>query len=92
MTKLSKIVLTGAAGNLGHVLRAPLSALCDSLASVDIVDLRTEALDNESFHKIDVAEMDLIAVLSNCPEELNDATGENGPTPIRVTLRRNQSF
>lgn len=30
------------------------------------------------------AEMDLIAVLSNCPEELNDATGANGPTPIRV--------
>jgi urea carboxylase-associated protein 1 len=30
------------------------------------------------------AEMDLIAVLSNCPEELNDATGDNGPTPIRV--------
>lgn len=38
------------------------------------------------------AEMDLIAVLSNCPEELNDATGENGPTPIRVVLRRDQSF
>ena len=61
MTKLSKIVLTGAAGNLGHVLRAPLSALCDSLASVDIADLRTETQGNESFHKIDVAEMDLIA-------------------------------
>ena len=30
------------------------------------------------------AEMDLIAVLSNCPEALNDATGANGPTPIRV--------
>lgn len=38
------------------------------------------------------AEMDLIAVLSNCPEELNNATGENGPTPIRVILRRDQSF
>lgn len=33
------------------------------------------------------AEMDLIAVLSNCPEELNDATGSNGPTPIQVIHR-----
>ncbi len=33
------------------------------------------------------AEMDVVAVLSNCPEELNDATGENGPTPIRVIHR-----
>ncbi|MEM7056150.1 MAG: DUF1989 domain-containing protein [Pseudomonadota bacterium] len=30
------------------------------------------------------AEMPVIAVLSNCPEELNDATGTNGPTPIQV--------
>jgi urea carboxylase-associated protein 1 len=30
------------------------------------------------------AEMDVIAVLSNCPEELNPATGTGGPTPIRV--------
>ncbi|MDH3472952.1 MAG: urea carboxylase-associated family protein [Rhodospirillales bacterium] len=30
------------------------------------------------------AEMDLIAVLSNCPEALNPATGAGGPTPIRV--------
>ena len=30
------------------------------------------------------ADMPVIAVLSNCPEELNDATGTNGPTPIRV--------
>ena len=30
------------------------------------------------------AEMPVIAMLSNCPEELNDATGANGPTPIRI--------
>jgi urea carboxylase-associated protein 1 len=30
------------------------------------------------------AEMDVIAVLSNCPEALNPATGAGGPTPIRV--------
>ncbi len=32
------------------------------------------------------AEMDLLAVLSNCPEELNDATGASGPTPIRALI------
>lgn len=32
------------------------------------------------------AEMDLLAVLSNCPEALNDATGASGPTPIRAVV------
>jgi urea carboxylase-associated protein 1 len=32
------------------------------------------------------AEMDLIAVLSNCPEELNPATGTQGPTPVRAIV------
>ncbi|MEO1291515.1 MAG: DUF1989 domain-containing protein [Pseudomonadota bacterium] len=34
------------------------------------------------------AEMPILAVLSNCPEELNAATGENGPTPIRAVVYR----
>ena len=32
------------------------------------------------------AEMDVLAVLSNCPEELNPASGANGPTPIRAIV------
>lgn len=32
------------------------------------------------------AEMDVLAVLSNCPEELNPATGSRGPTPIRAIV------
>lgn len=32
------------------------------------------------------AEMDVLAVLSNCPEELNPATGAKGPTPVRVIV------
>ena len=32
------------------------------------------------------AEMDVLAVLSNCPEELNLATGDQGPTPIRAIV------
>lgn len=34
------------------------------------------------------AEMDLVCVLSNCPEALNPAAGSNGPTPIRVVRWR----
>lgn len=32
------------------------------------------------------AEMDVLAVLSNCPEALNPATGDRGPTPIRAIV------
>lgn len=32
------------------------------------------------------AEMNVLAVLSNCPEALNDATGDAGPSPIRVLV------
>ncbi len=32
------------------------------------------------------AEMDVLAVLSNCPETLNPATGADGPTPIRAIV------
>ena len=32
-----------------------------------------------------LAEMDVLAVLSNCPEALNNATGMK-PTPIRVVV------
>jgi len=36
------------------------------------------------------AEMPVLAVLSNCPEELNPATGLNGPTPIRAMVWRSE--
>jgi len=32
------------------------------------------------------ADMDVLTVLSNCPEALNDATGDAGPTPIRAIV------
>lgn len=34
------------------------------------------------------AEMGVLAVLSNCPEALNEATGSGGPTPIRAIVYR----
>ena len=36
------------------------------------------------------AEMPVLAVLSNCQEELNPATGLNGPTPIRAMVWRSE--
>lgn len=32
------------------------------------------------------AEMDVLAVLSNCPNALNPATGDKGPTPVRAIV------
>ena len=34
------------------------------------------------------AEMPVLSVLSNCPAELNPATGANAPTPIRAVVWR----
>lgn len=50
------------------------AGIADSLSKPgDFVDLR--------------AEMDVLAVLSNCPEALNPATG-SGPTPVRIIIYR----
>lgn len=37
------------------------------------------------------ADMDVLVVLSNCPEALNAATG-SGPTAIRVIVYRRESL
>lgn len=63
--------------NVNFFMNVPVGA--DGVAQIvdsqsapgDYVDLR--------------AEMDVIAVLSNCPEELNAAVGD-GPTPIRTVV------
>ena len=65
--------------NVNFFMRVPVTA--DGSAAIvdgtskpgDYVDLR--------------AEMNILAVLSNCPEALNPATG-SGPTPIRVVIYR----
>lgn len=48
---------------------------------VDITDSQSRAGDFVDLR----AEMDVIAVLSNCPQELNPAAGD-GPTPIRAII------
>lgn len=60
---MQKIVLTGAAGNLGHELRPMLASKCTELVSTDITDLRSAPLANERFVRADVAKMDEIGPL-----------------------------
>ena len=60
---LSKIVLTGARGNLGHELRAPLSAMCRELVTTDIREAPADLLPNETYVTADLAQMEQIAPL-----------------------------
>lgn len=57
---LKKIVLTGACGALGTVLREPLSKLADTLVSTDIAPAPETLLPNEIFVQADLAERDQI--------------------------------
>ncbi len=56
--KLSKIVLTGAAGRLGSYLREPLSKLCEELVSTDIKDQPGALYPGESYVQADLANLD----------------------------------
>ena len=60
---MKKLVLTGAAGRLGSVLREPLSKLCDELISSDILDGPDTLFENERFIKADLGNLDEIVSL-----------------------------
>ena len=60
---MKKIVLTGAAGNLGTVLREPLSEMADALLSTDIAVAPDKLLPNETYVQADIAEMEQIGPL-----------------------------
>ncbi len=53
---MKKLVLTGAAGRLGQILRKPLSQLCDQLVTTDIVEGQGALLPNETFIRADLAD------------------------------------
>ena len=61
---MKKIVLTGAAGRLGSILRAPLSRLCETLVSSDIAEDIGTLNANERYIRADLADkaaiMDLL--------------------------------
>lgn len=60
---MKKLVLTGAAGQLGSRLRAPLLKMCDELVSTDQVDDIGMLLDGESYVKADLANLDAMVDL-----------------------------
>ena len=60
---MKKLVLTGAAGRLGSFLRAPLSKMCETLVTTDILDGSDELLPNETFVKADLSDLDAMVDL-----------------------------
>lgn len=63
MKMIKKIVLTGAAGRLGNLCRRPLSAMCETLVSSDIVAGIDDLAANETYVQADIgvaAEVDAL--------------------------------
>ncbi len=54
---MKKLVLTGAAGNLGSRLREPLSKMCDTLVSTDLAEDLGTLYDGETYVKADLADL-----------------------------------
>ncbi|MEX3014251.1 NAD-dependent epimerase/dehydratase family protein [Gymnodinialimonas hymeniacidonis] len=60
---LKKIVLTGAAGRCGMILRPALAAICEELVTSDIVDSIDGLAANETYVKADLADYAAIEAL-----------------------------
>ncbi len=60
---LKKIVLTGAAGRCGSILRPALAKMCDELVSSDIVESLTDLAPNEIYERADIADYASVAGL-----------------------------
>ena len=57
---LNKIVLTGAAGKLGSVLRKPLAEMCRELVTTDVADSIAGIGPNETYAKADLSNLDQV--------------------------------
>ena len=60
---MQKIVLTGAAGNLGSYLREPLSLMADQLVSSDLVNDIGQCYPKETYVKADLTQLDQMLAL-----------------------------
>ncbi len=60
---MKKLVLTGAAGQLGSRLRVPLAKMCDQLVSTDLADDIGALLAGETYVKADLASLDAMVDL-----------------------------
>ncbi len=61
MTTLEQITLTGAAGRLGTLLRAPLAEMCERLVSTDIAEGVPDLAPNETYARADLADPEAVA-------------------------------
>ena len=78
---MKKLVLTGAAGRLGSYLREPLTKMCDTLVSTDIVDDIGVLYNGETYQKGDLASLDdMMAVLKGADMVVHmGAYADEGP-------------
>ena len=60
---MKKLVLTGAAGQLGSRLREPLSKMCDTLVSTDLADEVDTLYEGETYVKADLSSLDAMVNL-----------------------------
>jgi len=60
---MKKLVLTGAAGQLGSRLREPLSKMCDMLVSTDLAEDVGALFDGETYVKADLSSLDAMVDL-----------------------------
>lgn len=86
---MKKIVLTGAAGALGNVLRTPLAQMADELVSTDIVDAPEFLNDSETWVKADLGHMDQIAPLMDGAEMVVHFGGMSDESPWEDILHAN---
>lgn len=81
MPKLTKLVLTGAAGRLGSYLREPLSKLADEFISTDIAGEIGSLYPGETYLKADLASLeDMLKVLEGAEMVVHfGAYADEGP-------------
>ena len=60
---MKKLVLTGAAGRLGGILRAPMAAMCDELVSTDLAEGVGALNANETFVQANLNDLDAMVDL-----------------------------
>lgn len=60
---MKKLVLTGAAGRLGGLLRAPLAKMCDELVTTDLADNVSDLAANETYVSANLNDLDAMVDL-----------------------------
>ncbi|MDA9865304.1 NAD(P)-dependent oxidoreductase [bacterium] len=60
---MKKLVLTGAAGRLGSILRAPMAAMCEELVSTDLAESVGDLNANETYVQANLNDLDAMVDL-----------------------------